>query len=199
NVEWTFALEHGRPHITWKFAATLDGRSAASDGTSQWISCPESRLDVHRGRSQSDVVMAGNGTVAADNPQLTARPDGVALAYERQPTRVIVGERQLAKDAQVFDNSAPTLQIREHNPSTVVSQLADRQFRRVWIEGGAHIAGAFLQAGLVDRVIAYIAPGLLGAGLPAVITQPTTITDLRRFVIEDLSRIGEDLRVTGAF
>lgn len=199
NVEWTYAIEAGRPHVTWKFAATLDGYSAAADGTSRWISGRQSRADAHRGRGESDVIMAGTGTIAVDDPHLTARPQGVTLSYDRQPTRVIVGKRDLSDDATVFDDAAPTLRIREHDPAMVLSLLAQREFCRVWLEGGPQLAGAFLRAGLIDRVIAYLAPAMLGAGRSALVTQAATLSDLHRLTIDDVSRTGDDIRLTGSF
>lgn len=199
NIEWTHAIRTGRPHVTWKFAATLDGYSAAADGTSRWISDRESRADAHRGRAESDVIMAGTGTVAVDNPHLTARPAGVALPYERQPTRVIVGTRELPGDAAIFDQAAPTLRIREHDPATVLSLLAEREFCRVWLEGGPRLAGAFLEAGVIDRVIAYIAPAMLGAGISALVTEAATLGDMHRLALDDMSRTGDDVRLICSF
>src|SRR5690606_26995394 len=106
NAEWLTFARLGRPHVTWKFAATLDGRSAAADGTSQWITSPEARADVHRLRARSDAILAGVGTVLADDPHLTARP---ALT-EGRPLRVVADpDARTPATARVLDGAAPTL------------------------------------------------------------------------------------------
>ena len=96
NRVWTFAVEHGRPFVTWKFATTLDGRSAAADGTSRWVSGRAARLDTHRLRALCDVMLVGTNTVDVDDPQLTVRDERrPAAAARRQPLRVVMGERDL--------------------------------------------------------------------------------------------------------
>nr|BFF04008.1 bifunctional diaminohydroxyphosphoribosylaminopyrimidine deaminase/5-amino-6-(5-phosphoribosylamino)uracil reductase RibD [Streptoalloteichus tenebrarius] len=160
---WLHYARTGQPHVTWKYAATLDGRSAAADGTSRWISSAESRAEVHRLRRQVDAIVAGRGTVLADDPQLTARtPDG-ALA-DRQPLRVVVGVGDLPAGARVLDDSAETLHLRTRDVDEVLAALAERGVVDVLLEGGPRLAGAFLAAGRVRRVLAYLAPTLLGSG-----------------------------------
>ncbi|MCW2817407.1 MAG: ribD 2 [Marmoricola sp.] len=167
NRAWTFALEHGRPFVTWKLATTLDGRSAAADGTSRWITSRAARLDVHRLRGQCDVVLVGTGTVEADDPQLTVR-DEVDEPVAHQPLRAVVGRRELAPDRRVLDDAAETVVLRTHDPSEALAHLHDLGRRHVFLEGGPTLGAAFLRAGLVDEVVAYVAPVLLGAGVPAV-------------------------------
>ena len=198
NVEWTHAVTQGRPFVTWKYAATLDGLSAAPDGTSQWITSPESRRDVHAFRVEADAVVAGTGTVLADDPRLTARDtDDLPLPYDEQPLRVVVGETTIPPHYRVHDHVAPTLVLPTRDPGAVLDALAEREIRHVWLEGGPRLAGAFWNAGLIDRVIGYIAPALLGSGRAALEGQATTLADLRRISIEDLRRIGPDIRVIG--
>src|SRR4051812_46606391 len=104
NRVWTFAVEHGRPFVTWKFATTLDGRSAAADGTSRWVSGRAARLDTHRLRALCDVMLVGSNTVEVDDPQLTVRDeDDQPLPRERQPLRVVMGERDLPAGRRIFD------------------------------------------------------------------------------------------------
>ncbi|MFD1946000.1 bifunctional diaminohydroxyphosphoribosylaminopyrimidine deaminase/5-amino-6-(5-phosphoribosylamino)uracil reductase RibD [Nocardioides aestuarii] len=167
NRAWTFAVEHGRPFVTWKFATTLDGRSAAADGTSRWVSSPAARRDTHRLRSECDVMMVGTGTVVVDDPVLTVR-DELDQPLPRQPLRVVVGERELPADRRVLDDAAETLHLRTRDPHEVLARLAERDRQHVFLEGGPTLAAAFLGADLVDEVVAYVAPMLLGDGLSAV-------------------------------
>jgi len=167
NRAWTFAAEHDRPFVTWKLATTLDGRSAAADGTSRWISSRAARRDTHRLRSECDAIMVGTGTVEVDDPQLTVR-DEVDQPLPRQPLRVVVGERDLPTDRRVFDDVAETLHLRTRDPRAVLADLHARGRQHVFLEGGPTLAAAFLDADLVDEVVAYVAPMLLGAGRPAV-------------------------------
>ena len=150
--EWLHKQRTGLPHLTWKYASSVDGRSAAADGSSQWISSDASRLDVHRRRAVCDAIVVGTGTVLADDPALTARlPDG-SLA-ERQPLRVVVGMREIPSDAKVLNDDSRTMLIRTHDPMEVLKAVSDRT--DVLLEGGPTLAGAFLRAGVVDRILAY--------------------------------------------
>jgi diaminohydroxyphosphoribosylaminopyrimidine deaminase/5-amino-6-(5-phosphoribosylamino)uracil reductase len=198
NLEWTFAQEHGRPFVTWKFAATLDGRSAAADGTSRWVSGPESRLDTHRLRAVCDVVLVGTGTVLIDNPRLTVRDEhDRPLPRDSQPLRAVMGLRDIPASSAALDDAAPTLAIRTREPVDALAELHKLGCQHVWLEGGPTLAAAFLRAGLVDRVIAYIAPMLLGAGRSAVGDLATaTISDAVRLSVVDATRLGDDLRLT---
>ncbi|MFC7450309.1 bifunctional diaminohydroxyphosphoribosylaminopyrimidine deaminase/5-amino-6-(5-phosphoribosylamino)uracil reductase RibD [Rhodococcus daqingensis] len=188
---WLHRQRTGRSHVTWKFAASLDGRSAAADGSSQWITGPESRARVHQQRTTLDAIVVGTGTVLADDPWLTARnPDG-GLA-DRQPVRVVVGEREIPASARVLDDAAPTLVLRTRDPREVVDALAE--LPDVLLEGGPHLAGAFLAAGLVDRVLAFLSPVLLGAGAAAVEDAGVTnIAQALRFRRESVEELGPDL------
>lgn len=195
NPAWTLAVTHGRPRVVWKFAATLDGRSAAADGSSQWITGPESRADVHRLRSEAGAILVGTGTALADDPRLTVRhPDGSPLA--QQPLRVVMGQRPLPTTARVLDDTAETWHARTRNPTEVLHGLGDRGVRQVWLEGGPTVATAFLSAGLVDEVVAYLAPTLLGAGRPAVADLGiTTLGQAMQLRLDEATSIGSDLRV----
>lgn len=198
NVEWTFAVTQGRPFVTWKYAATMDGLSAAPDGSSKWITSAESRRDVQRFRAEADAIMAGTGAVLADDPRLTVRDeDDHPLPFAEQPLRVVVGESQIPRHYRVFDRSAPTLLIQSRDPEAVVAQLVEHGIRHVWLEGGPRLAGGFWNAGYVDRVIGYIAPAMLGSGRAALEGEAATLADLRPIDITDLSRIGPDIRIIG--
>ena len=163
NRVWTFAVEHGRPFVTWKFATTLDGRSAAADGTSRWVSGLASRRDTHRLRALCDVMLIGANTVAVDDPRLTVR-DEHDQDLEHQPLRVVMGERDLDPARRVLDDAAETLQLRTHDPRGALAELFARDRQHVFLEGGPTLAAAFLGAGLVDEVVVYVAPLLLGGG-----------------------------------
>lgn len=195
NPAWSFAVTHGRPRVVWKFASTLDGRSAAADGTSRWITGPLARADVHHLRGESGAVLVGTGTVEADDPWLTVRGPKGRLA-DRQPLRVVMGLRPIPVTARVLDDAAETWHARTHDPAEVLRGLAEVGVRQVWLEGGPTVAAAFLTAGLVDEVVAYLAPTLLGAGRPAVGNlDVSTLGDALQLRLYDAAVIGTDLRV----
>ena len=194
---WLHFARTGMPHVTWKFAASLDGRAAAADGTSRWISSPQARADVHAVRARSDAVVVGTGTALADDPALTVR-DEHGNPAGRQPLRVVVGKRELPPSARLLsDRAAPTLRLATHDPREVLRELAGRGAVEVLLEGGPTLAGAFLEAGCVHRVLGYLAPALLGAG-PAVLADAgvATIAEALRLRLDDVARIGPDLRIS---
>ena len=189
--EWLHKQHTGLPHVTWKYAASVDGRSAAADGTSQWITSEAARADVHRRRAAADAIVVGTGTVLADDPALTARLRDGSLAG-RQPLRVVVGEREISSEATVLNDDSRTMLIRTRDPHEVIKALADRT--DVLLEGGPTLAGAFLRAGVVDRILAYVAPMLLGGPITAVddVGVPTIARALRwRF--DGVEQIGPDV------
>lgn len=193
---WLVATGRGRPFLTLKLAASLDGRAAARDGTSRWITGPESRRDAHALRAQVDAILVGSGTVLADDPALTARrPDG-SLA-EHQPLRVVLDRRgRVPASAAVLTGPGPSLHLTgpaaELGPA--LAALAARGVRHVLLEGGPTLAGAAVDAGLADEVRAYLAPVLLGAGLGALAgTGAPTLAAAPRFVVEDVARLGCDV------
>ena len=167
NHRWIRAMRDKRPFVTVKTAQTLDGRTAAEDGTSQWITGSAARADGHGIRSRADAVVVGTGTVLADDPQLTARDAG-GRAADRQPLRVVVGFRPVPDTAAVRGSDGRFLQLAEHDPAAICRKLYARGVRHLMIEGGATVTSAFLRAGLADELVAYVAPLLLGAGTPAV-------------------------------
>jgi diaminohydroxyphosphoribosylaminopyrimidine deaminase/5-amino-6-(5-phosphoribosylamino)uracil reductase len=197
NRAWSFASQHRRPFVTWKFAATLDGRSAAADGTSMWITSEDVQRDVHRQRAECDVVLVGTGTIIADNARLTVRDEfGEPVAGIRQPLRAVMGLRDIPDDAAVLDQTASTVHLRTRDPRRVLDELYARDRQHVWLEGGPTVAAAFVTAGLVDEVIAYIAPAFLGAGRSAIGDLGiATIDHALRLTILDVTRIGDDIRL----
>lgn len=123
--EWLHKQRTGLPHVTWKYATSIDGRSAAADGSSQWISSEAARLDLHRRRAIADAILVGTGTVLADDPALTARLADGSLAPQ-QPLRVVVGKRDIPPEARVLNDEARTMMIRTHEPMEVLRALSDR-------------------------------------------------------------------------
>lgn len=238
---WLTAVRAGRPFVTWKFAATLDGRSAAADGSARWISSAESRADAHELRARHDTVLVGSGTWRSDDPRLDLRHGVVG----HPPLRIALDARgELPPDSRLLDGAAPTLVVtdpatgtadhgesesnnnsgintstntstsrgansgpdvlrlktdaRGHFPPLdLLAALDGRGVRSVLVEGGPALAASFVRAGLVDRVVAYVAPLLLGSeGVSA--TGPLGIGSIReahRFRITSVDRIGPDLRI----
>ena len=173
NHRWREATSARRPFITLKIAQTLDGKVAAADGTSQWITGAAARTDGHSVRQRADAVLVGTGTVLADNPRLSARhPDGTDA--ERQPLRVAMGYRPVPAAAAIRGRRFVHLPTRD--PWEAARRLYDDGVSHLMIEGGPTIATVFLTAGLVDELFVYQAPLFLGAGTPAV--QDLKITSL---------------------
>ena len=199
NAVWSLAVARGRPVVTWKFAGSLDGRAAAADGTSQWITGEAARRDVARLRAECDAILVGTGTALADDPHLTVRDAaGVPVPRERQPLRVVVGRRDLPPSAHLRDAEAETVQLDTHDPGKALAALHDRGIRHVWFEGGPTLAAAFVGAGLVDEVIAYVAPLLLGgAGRPVLGDAGiATLAEGLRLQLVDVTQVGDDVRLT---
>ncbi|MGL5864496.1 MAG: RibD family protein, partial [Dermatophilaceae bacterium] len=165
-------------------------------GSSRWVTGPAARADVHRLRSRCGAVVVGTGTALADDPALTVRaPDGALDG--RQPLRVVVGARSLPSSARVFDAAAETVVLPTHDPAAVLAVLHARGVHRVLLEGGPTLAAAFLGAGLVDEVVVYLAPALLGAG-PAALGDVgiRSIADAVRLDTIDVTTVGGDIRIT---
>lgn len=188
---WLHRQSTGRPYVTWKYAATLDGRVAAADGTSQWITGPDSRRHVHLRREEVDVVVVGTGTAGTDNPSLTARLADGSPAL-RQPRRAVMGMTSVPGDAAVRGTDGRFHHLATHDPAEALAALGDIQ--HVLVEGGPTLAGAFLAAGLVDEMEAYIAPLVLGDGRSAVTgTNIRTLAAARGFEIRETTRLGADI------
>lgn len=189
--EWLHKQRTGLPHVTWKYATSVDGRSAAADGSSQWITSEAARVDVHRRRRAADAIVVGTGTVFVDDPVLTARlPDG-SLA-DRQPLRVVVGMREISSESRILNDDSRTMVIRTHDPHEVIQSLRDRT--DILLEGGPVLAGAFLRAGVVDRILAYVAPILLGGPISAVDdVGVTSIARALRWRFDGVEQVGPDL------
>ncbi len=198
NEGFFMRVTRGRPFITLKLATSLDGRIAAEGGDSRWISSPESRTLVHRWRREADVVMVGAATVIADNPRLTCRledgrdpirviidgrlrtPADAKIFRQRSkaPTILVTTTANRAKAEHLHakrrggGNSLEILPMKSTGGKvdlmTLMHEFGGRGWSKVLLEGGAHLAAAALAAGIVDRVAFFVAPRILGCGLPAV-------------------------------
>ncbi|HLM04298.1 MAG TPA: bifunctional diaminohydroxyphosphoribosylaminopyrimidine deaminase/5-amino-6-(5-phosphoribosylamino)uracil reductase RibD [Blastococcus sp.] len=195
-ASWLTGVREHRPYVVWKTAATLDGRVAAADGSSRWITGPEARAAVHRLRATCDAVVVGSGTALTDDPQLTVR-DADGRPAPRQPLRVVADRGgRLPGTARVLDDAAPTLVSRAASPAQLLAELFDRDVRRVLLEGGPTLAAAFLQEGLVDEIVIHLAPKLLGAG-PSLVSDLGIhgIGDALDLSVVDVTRLGRDVEV----
>lgn len=211
----------GRPFVTLKAAATLDGKTALNNGVSQWITGDAARLDVQRLRASHDAILTGSGTVLADNPRLTVRE----LPVLRQPLRVVVDSQlQTSPDAAIYQtDTAPSLLATASGdadrltayadkgvqtavlPDTqgrvdlprLLQQLAQQGINELMVEAGAGLNGALLQAGLVDEIVLYLAPSLAGTDARGLFAWPalSSLADKIALQIVDTRMVGRDLRL----
>ena len=174
---------------------SLDGRVAAADGSSRWITSEVSRHHAHDLRAEVDAIVVGTGTALVDDPSLTAR-NAAGELHGQQPLRVVVGHRDLPADARLHGPGGELVHVRTHDPAQVLAELAEREVRHVLVEGGPTLAAAFLAAGLVDEVHAYVAPVLLGSGRPAMADLGvTTIGDAVRLTTRSVIPLGPDVLI----
>ncbi|MGY3380247.1 diaminohydroxyphosphoribosylaminopyrimidine deaminase/5-amino-6-(5-phosphoribosylamino)uracil reductase [Arthrobacter sp. TE12231] len=200
NRRWFDAVAAKRPFVTLHIAQTLDSRIAAGDGTSQWISSPESLADNHALRGRIDAILVGTQTVLVDNPRLTARnSDGEESG--KQPLRTVMGYRGIPEDAAIHGADGNVLHLATRDPREALDQLFQSGVRHLMVEGGSRILSAFLTAGLVDELIVYLAPTLLGSGTPALDDLGiTTLADAQQWEWDSASggavqMLGRDLRL----
>lgn len=194
NPVWTRAMSRGRPEVTWKLAATLDGHVAASDGSSRWITGEAARQQVQELRAAHDAVLVGTMTVLTDDPELTAR----TVEPGPQPWRIVMGQRSVPAGARVrlAEPMDRFWQLPTRDPAFALGQMLRREIHTVLLEGGPALAGAFLRAGLIDRIIWYTAPALLGSGRPVVSDLGiTSIDGAIRLELVDVQRVGDDIRI----
>ncbi|MGN8245551.1 bifunctional diaminohydroxyphosphoribosylaminopyrimidine deaminase/5-amino-6-(5-phosphoribosylamino)uracil reductase RibD [Cellulomonas soli] len=192
---WLPAVRRARPFVTVKIASSLDGRVAAPDGTSRWITSDVARQHAHDLRAEVDAIVVGTGTALVDDPSLTARTASGEL-HHHQPLRVVVGYRQVPAGARLHGPGGELVVVRTHDPAVVLDALHAREVRHVLVEGGPTVAAAFLRAGLVDEVHAYVAPVLLGAGRAAIgDLGVATLADAVRLVPREVVPLGPDVLV----
>ncbi len=207
EAEKSASFQAQRPHVTVKWAQTLDGRAAAADGSSQWITGPAARRDVHRRRAEADAILVGTGTLIADNPALTARDDnaadGLLVPAAEQPIPVVLGRRAIAASARINQHPAleahgldAPLHFDGSDLAAHLKALHERGVRSIFVEGGPTVASAFIAAGLADEVLVYVAPALLGGPRLAVGDLGiASMADIRRLSIEGVERLGDDLLI----
>jgi len=193
---WLTSARLGRPFITVKWASTLDGRAAAADGTSQWITGAAARQRVHEQRARHDAIAVGSGTVLADDPSLTARGDAGEL-LPHQPIPVVFGATPVPADAALREHPAGLIEVGHRDLAAALPELLSRGIRRLYVEGGPTLASAFLRAGLADEVLIYLAPMLLGGPRTALDDLGvSTMADAHRLSIRSIETLGDDLLVT---
>jgi len=225
NTGFLSRMERKRPFVTIKMAATLDGGTALSDGTSQWITASDARVDVQGFRAQHCAILTGSGTVVADNPSLNIRYNELGYLQQeitqsslRQPLRVVIDSKNLISNThKMMTIKSPILLVRREKdnqnwPSHVeqlvmpgsgkidlhalMIELADRDINSVWVEAGAHLAGALVEHDLCDELIVYQAPKLMGTGNKGLLTLPSInhMDKLLDINITDVRLIGCDIR-----
>lgn len=220
NLGFVSRMTRGRPFVRVKLAASLDGRTALAGGESQWITGPAARRDTHRWRARACAILSGSGTVLADDPQLNVREVGDELEDLRQPLRVIVdSSARISPHARVFKGpalwvnaaalprpavlaeSVEVLVLRGEDGHVdllaLLEELGRRGINELHVEAGPKLSGALLREGLVDEVLLYLAPCLIGDsgrgmfGLPGL----ESLADRPQLSIIDLRLLGADLQV----
>ncbi len=195
-LPWLTATRRRTPWVTVKWAASLDGRAAATDGTSQWISGPESRTRVHEQRAASDAILVGTGTVLTDDPSLTARTLDGSL-HEHQPLPIVIGERAIPGTARLWEHPRGVLETGTRDLAATMSWLFEQGVRRAYVEGGPTLASAVVAAELADEYQVFLAPKLLGgSGMAIGDIGVGTIAEARGLTIENVERLGADILVT---
>ena len=191
NRAWLTKIEKGRPRITWKIASTMDGKVAAADGSSKWITGELARADVAKIRAQSDAIVTSTATVIADDPLLTSKGLG------KNPIRIVMGLSEINGDSQILGNDAETILIKSHDFKELISLANDRGFNQLLIESGPTLGTALLRADLVDEIILFQAPTFLGAGKPSIGDLGiSNISGRLDFDITEVEVIGADLKMT---
>ena len=186
---WLHKERTGRPLMVWKVATTLDSKVAASDGTSQWITGPESRDDVQALRAQSDAILIGTNTALVDNPHLIPRGHAV------RPVRIVCGEQVVPPTHRVFDNEARTISVKSKSIPELFKVLSDEGFNQVLVEAGPTLGSALMASGKIDELIMYQAPKMLGAGKEFVSHLGiSTLEDHMELELLSVAQFGSDIK-----
>lgn len=192
NRAWLHKISTGRPYFIWKIASTIDGFTAAADGTSQWITGIEARQDGHFLRAQSDAILIGTGTAIADNPSLLPH----LINDDRRPVRYVMGKRTLPAQSQLLSDGHTTKLITSHNFAQLLDDLNNLGANQVLVESGPVLGTALMSEGLIDEIVLYQAPSIIGSGSRAIgdLGIPTLSAALNwRFT--EVEMIGRDLKV----
>lgn len=197
NRAWLKKVQTGLPWIVTKIASTLDGKIAAADGTSQWITSEEARLDVAYLRTQSDAIVTTTETVLRDNPDLTPRFSGEdGSRREKNPVRIVMGERNIPEGSKINNDRAETRFVHSRSFEDLLNAAKNEGWNQVLIEAGARFNSALLEAEIVDEVILYQAPALLGQGKSfAEELSIATLSEKIEMSFGEISRVGRDLRI----
>lgn len=222
NIGFVSRMVRGRPWVRLKVAATLDGLTAMPDGTSQWLTGEAARTDGHAWRARACAILTGIGTVRDDDPQLSVR----LVETSRQPIRIVVDSRlEIDLQARVLagapawiacavDNPDKERELRDRgcevlrlpNPhgkvdlAALMTELGNRGLNELHVEAGYKLNGSLVRAGVVDELLAYVAPSLLGKGLPMFeLDAPADLDRQHRLRFTDVERLGSDLRLLARF
>ena len=187
NRAWLKKIRTGTVYITLKLALTIDGKMAAADGSSKWITSESSRSDVAVLRSECDAIVTGTGTVIADNPALTVRNVNRNGNTEFQPARVVIGERPISESAEIRKGRATTYFLSSRDLTELAKFATENNWNRILVEAGPTVSTAFLRSGLVDEVFIYQAPTFLGGDKSAV--TDLGITNIKERIDFDLHEV----------
>ena len=191
NRAWLTKIAKERPRITWKIASTMDGKVAAADGSSKWITSELARADVALLRSQADAIVTSTATVNSDDPLLTSKGLG------KNPVRIVMGEREISARSQVLNSDAETVIIKSQNFQELISLSDQRGFNQIFVESGPTFGTALLKADLVDEIVLFQAPTFFGSGTPTISDLGiNSISQRLDFDIADVEIIGADLKIT---
>ena len=217
-------MTENMPYVRLKLACSLDGRTAMDSGESQWITSADARRDVQTYRARSCAILSGSGTVLADNPSLNVRESDLNFAYAHQPVRqpikcIIDNQLTITPDLKLFENNAQVyllsnkarqqalpencqaIQLNQQSAKVdlheVMAELANKQINEIWVEAGAKLAGALIKENLVDELIIYQAPILMGENTFGLVNLPE-LTELKqavRWQYVSQTRVGQDLKL----
>ena len=195
NRAWLHKIKNNRPYFIWKIATTLDGRTAAIDGSSKWITGEESRAEVSKLRSESSAILIGTATALSDNPNLI--PRDLETTRQSNPVRIVMGLREIPSDFNLNNDAAETIFLRSHDFSELLKLCVERDFSQVFVESGSELGTALLKAGLIDELVIFQAASLLGSGLSFIgDLGATNIKEKMNFLIRDVAQFGNDLKIT---
>jgi diaminohydroxyphosphoribosylaminopyrimidine deaminase/5-amino-6-(5-phosphoribosylamino)uracil reductase len=223
NIGFVARMTRGRPWVRMKVAASLDGRTALANGKSQWITGEAARADGHRWRARACAILTGHGTVRDDDPQLNVR----GVDTPRQPLKIVVDSRfetplsaRLLKDGKTLvagavKESSRIGALEKAGADTVIipnergkvelfklmEELARRELNEIHVEGGDKLNGSLVQAGVVDELLVYLAPGVIGDSGRGMLDLPelTELSQIRKVAIREIERVGEDVRILARF